>query len=151
MRNYRPIPKLTEEQRQRFWSRVEVPNQPSCCWEWTGALTDRGYAEVSLDGLVFKSHRVAYSDLIESVPTDKMIDHLCRNRKCVNPDHLQIASDKMNVRTGFSPSGVHARKTHCPQGHPYDNVNTYWWNGTNRQCKTCKREHDKRPNHRRSA
>jgi hypothetical protein len=133
------IPPLTPAQDERFWSKVDVPEQPSCCWEWIGNIHATGYGQFSLGQRQLLPHRVAYTLLIGPIPLDRQLDHLCRNRRCVNPDHLQVATPRINtLRSGAIPA-INARKTHCIQGHEYTPDNTKW-NGNKRSCRLCRVE-----------
>src|SRR5688500_8425521 len=78
------IPPLSSTQQNRFWSKVEV-SHPAGCWEWAGSKYPTGYGRFRIRPTEFLAHRVAYSTLIGSVPDGQHIDHLCRNRACVNP------------------------------------------------------------------
>lgn len=72
------------------------------------------------------------------------IDHLCRNRRCVNPRHLEAVPHRENVLRGQSPVAVHAVQTHCVNGHPLDAANTYIKPNGHRDCRTCIRERVRR-------
>lgn len=133
---YKSIPELTPEQEDRFWSNVDVPAQPSCCWEWIGERNHKGYGRVSINASRFVVHRVAYSLLIEPVPEDMQIDHLCRTRYCVNPDHLQPVTNRENLVRGYGVIARSVRATHCPQGHAYTPENTRLYRRA-RVCRTC--------------
>lgn len=87
-----------------------------------------------------KAHRAAYELLIAPIPNDKVIDHLCRNPSCVNPDHLEVVTQRENILRGIGPSAIHARKTHCPRGHPYSGDNLYISPNRQRRCRTCQRQ-----------
>jgi hypothetical protein len=110
------IPHFTEAQQEKFWAKVEV-HQPAACWEWTGRMGDQGYGIFGYRETVFNPHRVAYTLLIEPIPDGMVIDHLCRNRRCVNPDHLQVVSHEENTRRGFAPNHVVSRTGVCRRGH----------------------------------
>ncbi len=136
---YKSIPTLTTEQQDRFWAKVEV-HQPAGCWEWTGTVLGDGYGQFSIWRVgAFMSHRLAYSLLVSNVPTDMQIDHLCRNRSCCNPDHLQPVSGITNMRRGYSPFGINAKKTHCKNGHEFTPENTFYFPSQNgkRTCRAC--------------
>ena len=137
------IPELTPEQVERFWNNVEVPEQPSCCWEWTARLSKWGYGNVTIGKHGdFAAHRVAYTLLIGPIPNDLEIDHLCRNRRCVNPDHHEIVTHRENSLRGYGPTAINFRKTHCIHGHELtpDNVRFAAHRPTERECRTCWRE-----------
>jgi len=129
----------------RFWSKVDASGP---CWEWTAAIGKTGgYGKYSyrLDGKVkyVYAHRYAYHVLVGPVPDGLELDHLCRNRKCVNPDHLDPVTRRENVRRGVGPTGRNMGKTHCPFGHEYTKENTYKLKSGVRQCKMCGRARDK--------
>lgn len=132
------IPQLSPEQLDKFWYRVEV-HQPSGCWQWRGTIERWGYGQFSLGKKAgkFRAHRVAYSVLIGPVPDGMQLDHLCRNNGCVNPDHLQVTTGRINTLRGYGTSGMNARKTHCKRGHELSGDNIYQY-GNRRSCKLCK-------------
>nr|WTB35078.1 HNH endonuclease [Streptomyces sp. NBC_00830] len=125
---------LTAQDEQRFWSYVSKTENG--CWPWQGAL-DQGYGSFSLKGTNLRAHRVAYTVARGELPEDKVLDHLCRNRPCVNPDHLELVTVQVNTLRGEGPSAQAAKATHCPQGHPYDEQNTWLERGRKRHCRTC--------------
>ncbi|GAB3776674.1 hypothetical protein GCM10027600_42800 [Nocardioides ginsengisegetis] len=101
------------------------------CWIWKGHITRYGYGQ--LRGK--KAHRLVYEAMVGPIPEGLVIDHLCRNRACVNPEHMEPVTNEENLDRGArSPS-----KTTCPVGHSYTPENTYVYNGA-RQCRTCRRE-----------
>lgn len=126
---------LNEEVAQRFWSRV-VKTQT--CWLWDGPL-DNGYGRFWFNRKTLLCHRVAYEMLIGPIPLGMALDHLCRNRSCVNPEHLEIVTLGENVLRGIGRSAVNARKTHCKNGHEFDAENTYFRKEGNRECIPCQR------------
>lgn len=136
------------EAEQRFWSKVNkngsMPPQtiaPGLCWEWTGAKTTGGYGQFWLKPKKVVSHRFAYEQLVGPIPEGLQLDHLCRNRACVNPQHLEPVTQQINIWRGFSIVTANRLKTHCPQGHPYTAENTYLHPKNNgRICRACARE-----------
>lgn len=131
-------PTLTE----RFWAKVDGRGE-GVCWSWTAALASGGYGLFTVHERMVLSHRFAYELLVGPIPDGLHIDHLCRNRRCVNPDHLEPVTCRENVLRGVSNSARNARKTHCPQGHPYDDENTYITPVGGRNCRACKRARNK--------
>lgn len=98
------------------------------CWVWTGKLTPDGYAP----------HLRIWRLLVGPIPAGLTLDHLCRNRACVNPDHHEPVTQAENSRRGYSASAINSRKTQCPRGHLYDQANT-WRDAQNyRHCRTCR-------------
>lgn len=132
---------------ERFWPRVNkngpVPEQrPEIgpCWVWTGTKLSSGYGIISIDGRTHRTHRLAFEWLVGEIPEGLEIDHLCRNRACCRPTHLEPVTGAVNIRRGVSPWGVNSRKTECPQGHPYSTENTYITPAGGRVCRICARE-----------
>jgi HNH endonuclease len=125
---------------ERFWKFVQTSDD---CWLWIGSSGRRGYGRFSIrEGESFKSvqaHRFAYELLIGPIPEGLVLDHIeCDNPRCVNPGHTIPATSAQNILRGTSPSALNARKTHCKNGHPFTDSNTYFYNGT-RSCIICKR------------
>jgi HNH endonuclease len=116
------------------------------CWEWTAAKTN-GYGRIGRgrrgDGHVY-AHRAIYEILVGPIPDGLVIDHLCRNRSCVNPDHMEIVTHKENIRRGFAPSAISVRNSVCQKGHPLSGSNLYVQpsNGK-RKCKTCRLDYQR--------
>ena len=135
----------------RFWSKVIVRGDDEC-WDWIGAKT-KGYGRFNPDPRrnggtkQMPAHRWAYQQLVGPIPEGLTIDHLCRNRSCVNPAHMEPVTNKVNTLRGESVSAQAARRTHCPRNHPYNEENTRWVRtpyGRGRKCITCERERDRR-------
>lgn len=117
-----------------FWARVD---KGAGCWEWTGKRVNWGYGVVSWEGRFRAAHRVAYELAVGPIPPGLTIDHLCRNRLCCRPEHLEAVTNIENVMRGNGPAAVNARKTHCPKGHPYDAANTARRSNGDRHCRAC--------------
>ena len=138
---------LDERLPDRFWSKA-TPCPMSGCWLWTGYAHRSGYGFIGMgsktDGTrrPHPAHRVAYEALVGPVRDGLHMDHLCRQRCCVNPAHLEPVTSAENTRRGFA--GIHnARKTHCPHGHEYTTENTYYLHNQagrlSSACFVCKR------------
>lgn len=126
----------------RFWAKVK--KSPTCWW-WTGAVSDTGYGSFNAGGTYLGAHRYAYKTAVGD-PGELHLDHLCRNRLCVNPEHLEPVTVKENAMRGWGRGLNNSAKMFCPHGHPYDDENTYHHtkivNGNPRRwrrCKTCHR------------
>jgi len=122
-----------------------ISQHPSGCWNWTGAKTAKGYGRFHLGGNKH-AHRVSYEIYKGPIPNGLVLDHLCRNPNCVNPDHLEPVTLVENIQRGDQfGKGWKRNTTHCPQGHEYTDENTYIvrreTRGTvARMCKLCTRE-----------
>jgi hypothetical protein len=123
----------------RFWDKVIV--SPSGCWCWTAARVPTGYGQFWDGERLQLSHRVSFTVLTGPVPEGLQLDHLCRNRGCCNPAHLEPVTCSVNVLRGTGPRNNVARCkriTHCPKGHEYTPENTRV-RGNWRGCWTCHR------------
>jgi hypothetical protein len=125
---------------QLFAKAIPVPH--SGCWVWLGHVGNDGYARVSLKRSHYSSaHRLAYMLAKGPIPEGLNLDHLCRVRCCINPDHLEPVTDRVNILRGQGHAAVNAKKTHCPLGHSYDPGNTFLnHGGRQRECLICRRE-----------
>ena len=116
-----------------------MPEPNSGCWIWLGDAISKGYGR--FDGQM--AHRVSYELHKGKIPTGLVLDHLCRNHMCVNPDHLEAVTRRENTIRGIGPTALNAQKTHCNNGHPLDAANTRFQareGGVRRACKTCQLE-----------
>jgi len=121
-----------------FWAKVDFTNT---CWVWTACKDARGYGRFGVDRSNKKAHRLSYELLIGPIPEGTEIDHVCRNKSCINPDHLEAVTHRENVLRGESPSAKCAVVTHCAKGHEFTPENNYPYlmkNGRyRRRCKQC--------------
>lgn len=122
----------------RFFEKVK---KTKGCWKWLGSTeTTKGYGVIWFGNKkTLFAHRVSYEIHVGKIPEGLQIDHLCRNRSCVNPKHMEVVTLKENVLRGEGITARNLRKTHCPLGHEYSKENTYVHRNS-RQCKICKRK-----------
>ena len=120
--------------------RVEDRGYKTSCWVWQLSTDRDGYGNLWARGTSQKAHRVYYEDHVGPVPKGLQLDHLCRVRSCVNPEHLEPVTAQVNVLRGISPAAVNATRTSCPAGHPYDDENTKILARGWRRCRTCERQ-----------
>ncbi len=125
----------------RFFRLVDF--RPGGCWLWKGYL-HLGYGRFNDGQRIVRAHRWAYENLVGQIPDAMQVDHLCRCRACVNPDHMELVTQKENIMRGISPaSRQYATRTHCLHGHLLDGV-YHRGNQRVRYCKTCNRENARR-------
>lgn len=120
---------------------VEDRGFTSPCWMWSGYRQQHGYGVVS-NGRSKKTvaHRAVYEEMVGPIPEGMELDHLCRQRGCVNPAHLEPVTRQENVLRGTSFAARNATKTECPKGHPYDETNTLIDTAGSRRCRACRRQ-----------
>jgi hypothetical protein len=113
------------------------------CLVWDGAVNNHGYGthcewEAPGKYKTKYAHRTAYEAFYGPIGEGKILRHTCNNRRCINPLHLVEGGNSENMLDSVA-AGTHAnaRKTHCPQGHPYDSSNTTFWAEGKRRCRTC--------------
>lgn len=115
---------------------VHIRRDENGCWLWTAAVHKAtGYGSFWVDGRNLGAHRVAYSLLVGEIPDGLHVDHLCRVRHCVNPEHLEPVAPAENTRRG-AWGVLRQPKTHCPHGHEFTPENTYL-DGQYQKCRTC--------------
>lgn len=137
-RGARPGPRLTWPERiGRYFDELG----PDDCWPWTGWCDPKsGYGQYAIPGFgKTTAHRAVYQARVGPIPEGLVLDHLCENTSCVNPAHMRVCTQRENLlRSERTFQSINARKTHCLQGHPYDEVNTAYGNGQ-RRCKACQK------------
>ena len=116
---------------------ITEPN--SGCWIWMGAIHSQGYGLFRFDPTKRSmfAHRIAYQLFVSDIPKPLQIDHLCRNRFCVNPKHMELVTLVENVLRGESPPAQKARQTHCQSGHRLGGDNAYRSQSHGRRCREC--------------
>jgi len=142
---------LRAGQVESFWKRA-IPDSKTGCLIWTGAHVPKGYGVVTMNGpqlerMTNMAHRWAWILTHGPLAQGLEIDHLCRNRLCVNPEHMEPVTHAENMRRGQMVRGKkhhHGRKTHCPRGHPLSGSNLRTWTDkrgyTRRYCRECGRQ-----------
>ena len=131
--------------RARFLLKIGAPDS-NACWPWIGTIRPDGYGTFGINKgnkmwiKAAYAHRVAYVMLVGKLPNNRTLDHLCRNRACVNPAHLEPVTHKVNCLRGTSPFANNARKQFCPKGHPLSGPNLKidkCKTGAKRRCRIC--------------
>lgn len=117
---------------ERFMSYVDVDK----CWLWKGGLIS-GYGTFKWNGERLRSHRLSYELFSGPIPEGLVIDHLCRKRNCVNPDHLEPVTLEENILRGNGLPARNKRKTHCLRGHPFSPDNVRIAPNGSRICRIC--------------
>lgn len=131
---------------------IKSVSKPDACWLWPGSLS-LGYGQAGwMDNGVKRHghvHRIAYERWVGNVPDGLHLDHLCRERRCFNPKHLEPVTPRINYLRGTGMSARHARKTHCPAGHPFTDENLTSEENC-RRCRICLNDKRRRKYHARS-
>jgi len=119
----------------RFLKKIQIKDNG--CWEWIASKSWKGYGQIGNNEKIVYAHRFIFEYYYGSICPDLQIDHLCRNRACVNPLHLQQVSQTENQHRGFGPCGINWRKINCKYGHEFTQENTYIRPNGNRSCNKC--------------
>jgi len=130
-----PKPRAPQSIAERIKRRIDIDGNG--CWNWTGFIHPNGYGCFSIGRRTTAVHRASYLEFVGPIPAGYDIDHLCRNRRCCNPAHLEAVTRAENVRRAPRPKYI--LKTHCVHGHPYDEANTGWRKDRPgaRYCRAC--------------
>lgn len=135
------MPKTNKTLHERFENKLKLT--PSGCLEFTGAKTAGGYGHFNVGNKMQSAHRFNWERLKGPVPSGLVLDHLCRNRSCVNVNHLRPCTNRENI---IAPGSLHNKtkreKSQCPKGHQYCHENTYRYKG-GRHCRKCHRESER--------
>lgn len=128
---------------KRLWGNIDF-DAPGGCWQWTGSINHNGYGQITVGMYgrhkTFLAHRAVYQQIVGPIRSETL-DHLCRNRACVNPSHLEPVTQRVNLLRGMSPAAQAARRDCCPRGHPYL-PNNLLRGEKYRKCKRCHRERE---------
>ena len=130
---------------QKYWDRIE---KTETCWNWKTWITDKGYGMLECNGKRIFAHRFVYEALVGKIPAGLVIDHLCRNTRCVNPTHLEPVTNAENLRRGYCVSAVNSRKKHCKYGHELAGDGIQLFRGE-RICRACRKRRNDYHNPRR--
>jgi hypothetical protein len=114
------------------------------CWVWKGPVATNGYGKAAICKKPVLPHRAFYEHFKGPIAPGMQIDHLCKNKLCVNPAHLDQVTPRENTLRGDGPAARNAKKTHCLAGHELAGSNLYVTPDGRRQCRTCQRNRDKR-------
>lgn len=125
-----------------FMARVTI--REDGCWDWSGTHTNAGYATVIDAGRTTTAHRFAYELFVAPIDADLDADHLCFNRGCVNPSHVEPVTHRENIHRMPGLFGQRARATHCQRGHDLSMTATFDKGDGRRRCRTCRQEAQRR-------
>lgn len=129
---------LPDTNEARFWMNVQIPDDPTQCWGWTGTVNHDGYAKFwSVEQSSTPAHTFSFELKNGTLAPGLVPDHTCRNRSCVNPDHIEPVTHTVNVLRGIGPTATNARKTECKRGHRLEGDNVNVKANGNRECRAC--------------
>lgn len=116
-------------------------NLETQCIEFRGAKSTNGYGHIGIEGKIYRAHRISYILFKGPIPSNLCVDHICRNRACINPDHLRLLTLKENVLCGEELTAQYKKRTRCKNGHPLVENNLYKSPSSKnrRDCIKCRR------------
>lgn len=127
------------------WERIDKKvQQDGDCWRWTAARDTTGYGRIVYERKLWPAHRLVYTLLVGEVPRGLVLDHLCRNRWCVNPYHLDPVTDAVNFSRAPDPNRRKKEQSHCKNGHPFEGRNLIMRRNGCRDCRACGLEQARR-------
>jgi hypothetical protein len=130
------LDKMLRSVESQVWLMADIGTEDEC-WPWSGG-TSTGYGRLWVPGVGHvPAHRISYEALRGPIPAGLVIDHLCRNRACINPAHLEPVTLKENILRGEGMAARRARQTHCKRGHPLSGANLYRYRDGRRDCRAC--------------
>lgn len=135
-----------EKNKERFLSKIQFPDDLNGCWLWTGSLYTDGYGVFYADGTKYLAHRYAYLLFNGALTPNLVMDHLCRNHRCVNPHHLEQVTHQENMLRGHSPQALAHLNEVCTRGHAFALHGYLYTTRTGkvvRRCRTCISEYHK--------
>lgn len=145
--SHHPTPRTepTNSDATRLYSKTTMSENERGCWEFTGYRDKDGYGRFHWRGKCHGAHRVAYELAYGPIPTGLTVDHTCTNPACIRYEHLEAVTQGENNRRAAE------RRTHCKNGHEWNETNTYWHKEGKRNCRRCNAEAVRRYADRRKA
>lgn len=138
---------MSKDERVVFWSKVERRGAHEC-WPWLGSINEQGYGQVSINRITWRAHRLAVRLDGRKIPPAMVVDHICRNRSCVNPGHLRVVTPKENTLENSEHwSAKYAARDHCSKGHKYTPETSFVKQRGHRSyrvCRICQRGYTRR-------
>lgn len=129
---------------ERFNAKFVI-DEYSGCWNWQASTNNSGYGTFyNGAGESVGAHRWSYEYYIDKIPVGLTIDHSCKNTLCVNPQHMEVVTQKINTLRGMAPSAINARKTICPRGHDLYDKNLIRNKNGSRACRKCHQDADRK-------